>query len=327
MGEDTAWCISDKLDICSYRMDVYYVFEKDRADHGLSKIAYILNDSDHYSGAELSQCYQKIVEEMKKREGEPNSEKKNTAVWKKDSYKIELGKGQLEKYTGSDNLTVGIIVKAPEAYEELKPGSNGDAVIKLQNRLNKLGYSVGNADGDYGNKTKAAVEAFQSRNGLAATGVADQETQALLFSNKAKKPAPTPKPTPTPTPKPEYAKIDYKGVSRHPDNYKGKLVKFTGIVVQATETYGVEYEGGSLFDQYYVLRVASKYKRYKYTDGYDTDDIVYVVVPTSKVEGGRILEDDKVSIYGRYDGIETYEALLGNRVSIPRVEATRVVIK
>ena len=75
------------------------------------------------------------------------------------------------------------------------------------------------------------------------------------------------------------------------------------------------------------MRVASKYKRYKYADGYDTDDIVYVVVPTSKVEGGRILEDDKVSIYGRYDGIETYEALLGNRVSIPRVEATRVVIK
>ena len=149
----------------------------------------------------------------------------------------------------------------------------------------------------------------------------------MLFSNKAREPAPTPRPTPTPTPKPEYAKINYKGVSRNPDNYKGKLVKFTGIVVQAQETYGVEYTGGSLFDQYYVLRVASKYKKYRYIDGYETDDIVYVVVPTSKVEGGRILEDDKVSVYGRYDGIETYEALLGNSVSIPRVEATKVVIK
>lgn len=327
VGEDTGWCISNKLDICSYRMDVYYIFEKEKTGNGLYKIAYILNDSDNYSGTELNQCYQTLLEEMKKKEGEPSSEKKNSAMWKKDNYKIELGKGQLEKYTGSDNLTVGLIIKAAETYEELKVGSNGDAVIKLQNRLNKLGYSAGNADGDYGNKTKAAIEAFQSRNGLAVTGVADQETQKLLFSDKAKKPAPTPKPTPTPTPKPEYAKIDYKGVSRHPDNYEGKLVKFTGIVVQAQETYGIEYEGGSLFDQYYVLRVASKYKRYKYADGYDTDDIVYVVVPTSKVEGGRILEDDKVSVYGRYDGIETYEALLGNSVSIPRVEATKVVIK
>ena len=329
VGEDTAWRIANSVEICSYRMDLFYVFEK---DNKLSKIAYILNDSDSYTGTELDQCYQTLVEEMKKKAGEPTSQKKNTAVWKKDTYKIELGKGRLEKYTGSDNLTVGIIFKAAESYEKLKLGSNGDAVIKLQTRLNQLGYSVGNADGDYGNKTKTAIEAFQSRNGLAVTGVADSETQALLFSNKAKKPAPTPKPTPTPrptptpAPKPEYAKINYKGVSRNPDDYKGKLVKFSGVVVQTTETYGVEYTGGSLFDQYYVLRVASKYKKYRTIDGYDTDDIVYVVVPISKVEGGRILEDDIVWVYGRYDGIETYEALLGNSVSIPRVEATRVVI-
>ncbi len=327
VGEDTAWCISNKLDFCSYRMDVYYVFEKDRVDNGLSKIAYILNNSDSYSGTELNECYQTLLDEMKKNEGEPSSEKKNTAIWKKDTYKIELGKGQLEKYTGSDNLTVGIIIKAPEAYQELRLGSNGDAVIKLQNRLNKLGYSVGNADGDYGNKTKAAVEAFQSRNRLVASGVADQETQALLFSNKAKKPAPTPKPTPTPTPKPEYAKIDYKGCSRHPESYKGKLVKFTGIVVQAQETFGIKVNGVSWVNDSYVLRVASKYRKYKHINGYDTDDIVYVVVPKDNVEGGRILEDDKVSVYGRYDGIETYEAVLGNSISIPRVEATRVVIK
>ena len=104
-------------------------------------------------------------------------------------------------------------------------------------------------------------------------------------------------------------------------------MKFSGIVVQAQESTFVQYEGGSLFDDYYILRVASKYEKLKYYDGYDTDDIVYVVVPKSKVEGGRILDDDKVYIYGRYDGIETYTTILGASISIPRVEASRVVIQ
>lgn len=144
------------------------------------------------------------------------------------------------------------------------------------------------------------------------------------------KPTPQPSPTPKPTkvPKPEYGEMDYKGVSRNPEKYEGKLVKFTGIVVQATETVGSgEDDGVYWYDDIYVLRVATKYKKYKSIDGYDTDDIVYVVVRKNKVEGGRILEDDKINVYGKYDGIETYEAIFGNSVSIPRIEASRVVIK
>ena len=44
------------------------------------------------------------------------------------------------------------------AYEELAMGSKGEEVIKLQERLNAFGYSVGTADGDYGNKTLNAIE-------------------------------------------------------------------------------------------------------------------------------------------------------------------------
>lgn len=87
-------------------------------------------------------------------------------------------------------------------YEELSKGSKGDEVVKLQERLNELGYSVGKVDGDFGNKTKTAVEAFQERNNLEKTGVADQETQALLYSEQAIKPTPSPTPKPTKTPKP-----------------------------------------------------------------------------------------------------------------------------
>jgi len=68
------------------------------------------------------------------------------------------------------------------AFEELSKGSKGDAVVELQNRLNELGYSVGTADGDFGGKTKAAVEQFQSENGLAVTGIVDSDTYNALFS-------------------------------------------------------------------------------------------------------------------------------------------------
>ncbi len=37
----------------------------------------------------------------------------------------------------------------------------------------------------YGSKTKAAVEAFQKAAGLDVTGVADEATQELLYSDSA----------------------------------------------------------------------------------------------------------------------------------------------
>ena len=67
----------------------------------------------------------------------------------------------------------------------LQKGSKGDAVVKLQNRLNELGYSVGKADGDFGNKTKTAIEQFQAENGLDVTGIADEKTLELLYSDDA----------------------------------------------------------------------------------------------------------------------------------------------
>lgn len=66
--------------------------------------------------------------------------------------------------------------------EILQKGSKGDEVVKLQNRLNELGYSVGTADGDFGNKTKTAVESFQKDHGLEVTGVVDEATYNAIFS-------------------------------------------------------------------------------------------------------------------------------------------------
>ena len=59
-------------------------------------------------------------------------------------------------------------------------GSRGDAVRKLQELLNALGYDCGSVDGIFGSKTKAAVLAFQKANGLGADGIVGPLTWAKL---------------------------------------------------------------------------------------------------------------------------------------------------
>ena len=79
-------------------------------------------------------------------------------------------------------------------YEDVeydrKKGDSDDVVKKIQKRLIKLGYLDDKADGEYGNKTKAAVKAFQQNNGIhgdsSSYGVATTMTQAVLFSDEAR---------------------------------------------------------------------------------------------------------------------------------------------
>ena len=70
---------------------------------------------------------------------------------------------------------------------KLQQGSEGDAVRALQKRLKTLGYLKESADGSYGEKTKAAVLAFQTNNGLKATGIAGTDTLDAIYSQDALK--------------------------------------------------------------------------------------------------------------------------------------------
>ena len=79
-------------------------------------------------------------------------------------------------YTQSDIDNAGRL----HAVANLKRGSTGEAVRRLQERLNELGYSCGTADGVFGAKTEAAVRRFQADHGLTVDGVAGMATQAAL---------------------------------------------------------------------------------------------------------------------------------------------------
>ena len=71
-------------------------------------------------------------------------------------------------------------------YTTLQKGDKSDQVKTLKARLYELGYMTEKSTGaSFGSKTKVAVEAFQKAAGLDVTGVADEATQELLFSDSA----------------------------------------------------------------------------------------------------------------------------------------------
>ena len=78
---------------------------------------------------------------------------------------------------------------APTATPEsklLSTGDQGEKVIRLQRRLQELGFYSGKIDGDYGKGTRNAVILFQRQHGLDADGIAGEKTQAVLYSDQAK---------------------------------------------------------------------------------------------------------------------------------------------
>lgn len=70
--------------------------------------------------------------------------------------------------------------------QTLKKGSKGEDVKRLQRKLVGANYLPGGIDGQYGNDTFLAIKYFQRLNGLKETGIADEKTQMLLFSDDHK---------------------------------------------------------------------------------------------------------------------------------------------
>ena len=103
-----------------------------------------------------------------------------------------------EARSKSLDLAVTAATEAPEEDEEPEEateaeklyysvGDYDDAIVTIQERLIKLGYLDGDADGSFGTLTETAVKEFQSVNKLEGTGAVDQDTYDLMFSNAAVK--------------------------------------------------------------------------------------------------------------------------------------------
>ena len=90
----------------------------------------------------------------------------------------------------SQNLMLEEIIATVPYYPELSMDVNGAATQRLQEKLIQLGYLAGNADGYYGENTRAAVEQLEEY-------VRELEQDVIDAL-----PTPTPQPTPAPTPTP-----------------------------------------------------------------------------------------------------------------------------
>lgn len=90
--------------------------------------------------------------------------------------------------------------------------------------------------------------------------------------------------------------ITYDQLSRNPDDYEGKSIQMTGEVVQLMEG-----------EDSNAIRMATD-------DAWN--DILYIEYDPSITEE-RILEGDKITVYGLYYGIIQYESTLSSIISVP----------
>lgn len=100
--------------------------------------------------------------------------------------------------------------------------------------------------------------------------------------------------------------ISYDEIARHPNDYDGELLTFSGEVAQVIEGDGMT-----------ELRIA--------VDG-DYDDIIYGIYD-NRILDSRLLEDDKIQFYGESCGIISYQSTLGDTISIPSISIYKIVIK
>lgn len=102
-----------------------------------------------------------------------------------------------------------------------------------------------------------------------------------------------------------YDSIPYDDLMRNSDAYVGAKVRYRGEVLQVAQRD----------DGTFALRIAITEDDYFWTDP------IWV-----EYGGARVLEDDLVMLYGTFDGLTTYTAVLGNEITIPKIRADKITV-
>lgn len=112
-----------------------------------------------------------------------------TALGRLYDYLVEYNGRYAETFSAKEMMSANAVRALMESELTVYAGdisgeSAASEISRVQRRLRGLLFEV-SVDGKYGEDTSAAVEAFQSINGLTVTGVADEATQKKLFSDTA----------------------------------------------------------------------------------------------------------------------------------------------
>ena len=108
-----------------------------------------------------------------------SSESSQEESSKEESSKEESSKEESSKEESSKEES------SNPASSTLKRGDSGDDVLKLQERLDELGYMFTLYDGTFDQGTEQAVKDFQLKNNYNATGEVNSELSSLIFSDEA----------------------------------------------------------------------------------------------------------------------------------------------
>ncbi len=99
---------------------------------------------------------------------------------------------------------------------------------------------------------------------------------------------------------------DYQEYARNPDAHIKESIRFDGEIVQVIE--GIESN---------VYRIAFN----------GSNDNMFYVTYSPGLESARILEGDKVTVFGEFTGLYTYETIFGSAITIPSCTATAITEK
>lgn len=103
----------------------------------------------------------------------------------------------------------------------------------------------------------------------------------------------------------ECKQYKYKNLMRNPDKYSGKKIKLTCQIYQVLESWGTLYYNVSTNNEY---------------DVYLGDNMI-VYDERKDTEKPKLLEDDIITVYGTFDGLEKQtSALLGTKSEYPAIK-------
>lgn len=211
-------------------------------------------------------------------------------VYKEKTTEIEALQ---KKLTNTENNAEAIRQQLAEArrdYNELK--QNSEEYLKLDEAQKAAALAQAEADKAAAEAEKIKAEAElrrqkEEQEQLEAERRAAEEE--LLLAEEAKG---------------YETGITYEEIARYPDKYKGSKVKFTGKVLQ-------------------ILEVSSSENQMRFSTGDYSSDVVYCVFDPN-IFSGRVLEDDKLVIYGTVYGLHSYTSIWSTTITLPLIKVDRI---
>jgi len=104
------------LEVDGYALDAYFEFSSKESNYnGLSKVVYLLPVQQKVSDANLTKCYNALLNDLLDVAGTPATSTKTRAFWSFEDCTLELNIGKYTDYNQSSNKTVAVIFAMPEA--------------------------------------------------------------------------------------------------------------------------------------------------------------------------------------------------------------------